>query len=892
MNDKFFKLLEMLEMQEFQNEIFGDLKELTVNKADNSWFFDIVLENTLSIDTFDKFKSRIGNLPKKLKYIDSVDFRISYNNISYQDLLEYYDYVLRTLAKTKPRFNSIIDFEVELKDNRIQVICPSDGTFVTSLLYDVKKELQKIGLNVILGTRICEEKETITSRIEKNNKEYMNKVTQQSEQAPHSKKFLSYRDKYIRSIKNTIKDIPISEDDFIIYKSMHEKPIFSFEGEVTSVDFRKINDNTSLFTFIVSDTDDSIHVKKFVRDKEEATFLSGAKIGMLMKVSGFATFDKFIDEVSITAQTIERTEKIHVRDTRVDLETEKRVELHLHSKMSTMDAITGIGEYVNAAKKWGHKAIALTDHSNVQAYPEFFKATKDKSIKPIYGVEFSFVDEETLKIVKNPIDTSVNDATYVVFDIETTGLSVNYDKIIEIAAVKIHNNQIIDEYETYVNPEIPISALITKITSITNSDVKDAPIIDDVIKDIKSFFGDSILVAHNAHFDMGHIYENFEKFGINDKEYTVIDTLSAARNMYNDKLLRFNLKAVAKMMKVELIQHHRAIYDTRATAEILLYILRDFNKLGKKNILEINDLTIGSGGYKHTISKHINLLVQNQTGLRNMFQIVSIANTDNFHKEAKLLKSVLDKFRDGIMVGSGCMNSVFFEVALNKNYAELKEMAKYYDYLEVQPPIDYMYLGENFTNIEFVIKDTIEKIIKVGKELNIPVVATGDVHHLELNESIYRDIYVQSPVVGGGRHPLVRFKNIPSQYFRTTTEMLEEFEYLGSDVAKELVVTNTNLIADKIDFVQAFHPELYAPTDDFLALEGIPSVENKLIKMVSDKAKSIYGDNLPMILQDRINKEIKSITVNKFSTVYYISHLLVKKSLDDGYLVGSRGSVG
>ncbi|PAT01174.1 hypothetical protein CI105_07980 [Candidatus Izimaplasma bacterium ZiA1] len=892
MNDGFKKLLNLLELNDQKTEILGDLNELLVNKTDNSWFFDISFLEPLDVDVFDLFLRRLNNLPSKFAFLTDVTYSISYQNNNFSKVEEYYDYVLRTLSKQKPRFNSIIDFEIEIDKDKIKLVCPKDGTYVTNLLYEVKKELSVCGFNCILSTRICDTKETITERIEQKNKVYQNTVSQEAVKPKLEKVFLTFRDKYIRKITNKISDIPVSNDELSEYLNLNDKANFVFEGEVISTESRKINQATNLFTFIVSDLEDSIHVKKFVRDKDEAAFLAGVKAGMLMKVSGFAQFDKFLDEVSVNAQVIERTESVHNEDSRTDTEDEKRVELHLHSKMSTMDAITSVSDYVKRASKWGHRAIALTDHGNVQAFPELFKATKGTDVTPIYGVELTLVDEESLEIITNPFDGLIQDQTYVVFDIETTGLSVNYDKMIEISAVKIKNNHIIDEFETLINPERPISPLITKITSITSSDVALSPKIDEVIPKIKEFFKDSILVAHNAHFDMGHIIQNLKDHDLYDQEYTVIDTLSVARNLYADKMARFNLKALAKFLKVSLVQHHRAIYDTRATADIFLHMLREFNNYGIKNLKDLNELTKNTNAYKHSISKHVNLIVKNQKGLRNLFKIVSLANTKYFHKEARIMKKVLDKNREGILIGSGCMNSHFFETAINKNYDELLEVAKFYDYLEIQPLSDYMYLGENFDNVEEVIKDTINKILKAGKELDIPVCVTGDVHHLEEKDSVYREIYVQTPVVGGGRHPLVRYETIPSQFFRTTKEMLSEFEYLDEDIRKEIVITNPNKIVDSLEPVTAFSNELYAPTDDFLALDGILSVENKLIKMVSEKAKSIYGENLPKILEDRINKEINSITQNKFSTVYYISHLLVKKSLDDGYLVGSRGSVG
>ncbi|MCK5388250.1 MAG: PolC-type DNA polymerase III, partial [Candidatus Izimaplasma sp.] len=892
MNDKLLKLLELLDLVSESKIFNGKLHGITVNKADNSWFFDIEFKKVLEIEDFLTFVERLENLPEKLEYISKTDYKIKYSKNNNEALSEYYDYVLRKLTEKKPRFSSILDFEIEQRGNKIEVICPKDGTFVTDMLSDIKKELLKNGFDTVLAMKISNDKPLIRDRMIKHDQEFINVVNQNAEISVEENIFLGYTEQKIRKIKNKISDIPVSENALFEYKSVEEKAFFTFEGEVISVDYRKMGSKTNLFTFIVSDSEDSVYVKKFVREDSEIDFLNQTKPGMGMKVAGHAVFDTYSGEVSITATIIQRTQFVNIKDHRKDLEKEKRVELHLHSKMSTLDAITTIKDYVDTAKKWGHTAIALTDHGNVQAFPEFYKATKDQTIKPIYGVEFTFVNEEDLQIVKDPIDMSFEDAVYTVFDIETTGLSVNFDKIIEIAAVKIKNNQIIEEFQTYVNPERPLSDLTTKITSIKNNDVALAPKIDEVIIDFKKFFEGTIMVAHNSHFDMGFIYKTLKEFDLYDNEITTIDTLQIARNCYGDKLKRFNLKAVSRYFKVELVQHHRAIYDTRATADIFLHMLRDARKLGINNILDFNQLSKKSSAYRFAIPKHINLLVQNEVGLKNLFKIVSIANTTNFFREARLLKSVLDKNREGILVGSGCMNSYLFETALNKSYEELKEKASYFDYLEIQPLKDFVHFKENMEDSDTIVKETILRIIKVGKELKIPVIATGDVHHLLEEDKKYRAIYTQTPLVGGGLHPLARYNEIPSQYFRTTTEMLEAFAFLDEETRIEVVIKNSNIISDKIEFVQAFQHQLYAPTDDFLALQGVPSIENKLIKMVSDKSKEIYGLEVPQIVKDRIDKEIKSITENKFSTVYYISHLLVKKSLDEGYLVGSRGSVG
>ena len=892
MNDNFRNLLAHLKLLDHETLFDGNLNEIIVDDEHHQWIFDVEFNEPLEIDDFELFHERIIELPTTVKSITKAELRLHYTNNDFSRLEEYYNYTLKKLALQKPRYNAIVEFDIEQTGNRIEIVCPKDATFVTDMLYEVKSELKRMGFDVLLAHRISQESPTIKDRIAEQEKRFQNEVAQQNEATIEELKFISYDSNIIRKVQHTISDIPITESGIIEYKSMHHSTLFSFEGEITKVDYRMLNTGSHLYTFIVSDDSDSVYVKKFVKKPDEKKYMDGTQVGMLVKVKGNAAFDNFSDEVSVTAVVFQRTNIPKPTDPRHDFEPQKRIELHLHTKMSTLDGISAIEDYVDTARRWGHKAIALTDHGNVQAFPDFYKATKDRSIKPIYGVELNFIDEADLDVVQHPIDLPIKDAVFTVFDIETTGLAVQYDKIIEISAVKVKNNQVVERYSTFVNPKQGLSALTTKLTSITNADVAMAPTIDDVIPKFKQFFQGTVMVAHNAHFDMGFIYKTLKDYDLYDGPITTIDTLQIARNVYGDDLKRFNLKAVAKHFHVNLVQHHRATYDTEATTEIFLHMMRDARQAGITNIKDLNLLSQNTNAYRYAIGKTINLLVKDQSGLKNLYEIVSTANTTHFYRGARLRKSVLEQYREGLLVGSGCMNSYFFEVAMNKDDDQLKELASYYDYLELQPLRDFFYLEEDMDDALGRIKDTMLRILRIGQELNIPVIASGDVYHLLESDKKYRDIYVQTPVVGGGLHPLSRYEDIPSQYFRTTEEMMHEFSFLDEDVRRQVVIENPTTLAESIDFVQAFTPELYAPNDDFLALQGIPSVQNRLIQMVRDKSHELYGKDLPKIVDDRIKKEIRSITDNKFSTVYYISHLLVKKSLDEGYLVGSRGSVG
>ncbi len=870
----------------------GTLNSVHVDEDNHVWVFDMSFPTVLPVSDFIMLEKAVEQFSKSNPSLKRACLSITYDSVDFTQVEEYYNYTLSCLASKRPRFNAIIDFDIEQQGENITLVCPKDAVFVDELLAEIKEEMKRIGLDVTLSKRFCAKAPLISDHITRQSEHFQNTVSQKTEARADEVVFVPFENKTIRNVQHKISDIPVTELGLIEYKSMNQNTMFSFEGEISKVEYRLLSNGNHLYTFIVSDEIDSVYVKKFVRNASEKEYMDKCKVGMLCRVKGNAAFDTFSDEVSVTALTFVRSNIVKPKDARHDFEEEKRVEFRLHSKMSTMDGITSVSEYVNTAKRWGHKAIAITDRGNVQAFPEMYKATKDRSIKPIYGVEFSFIDEADLEIVKNPIDIKLTDAVYTVFDIETTGLSVNYDKIIEISAVKVKHNQVIAQYDTFINPGQALSPLTTKLTSITNADVANAPSIEEVIPQFKEFIKGTVMVAHNAHFDMGFLYKALKDVGLYEGLLPTIDTLSIARVFYGNHLNRFNLKAVAKHFKVDLVQHHRATYDTSATMEIFLHMLRDARERGIRNLHDWNTLALESDGYRYAIGRKITLLVKNQQGLKNLYEIVSDANTTHFYKEPRLLKSVLDRYRENLLVGSGCMDSYFFEVAMNKEEEELIKLAKYYDYLEIQPPSDFDHLERETEDIRSRLIDTFLKIIRIGKELGKPVIASGDVYHLLPSESRYREIYVMSPLVGGGMHPLSRYNKIPSQYFRTTQEMLEEFAFLDEATRREVVVEAPLKLADSIDFVKAFSSELYAPSDDFLALEGIPSIQNKLIQMVHDKSHQIYGDKLPAIVEERISKEIRSITENKFSTVYYISHLLVKKSLDEGYLVGSRGSVG
>ncbi len=895
MENAFDTLLNILDLKDLKNQMDGKLIELEVDEDTGVWHFNIEFEEPLEIGVFKRFMNRLESLPIVLDACNGVEYKIDYAEVNDTYLLDYYQVVLQQLIEKKPRYHALSGMEVKQEDTTLFVVCPRDSVYVEELLHEVEGLLLVFGFEVDLKVRYCEEAPTITERIEAQSQEAEEKEEQEVQERQQTPSYLSYRDQTVPGIKHKLRDVPNTEDELNEYKSAHNQANFAVEGLIETFEKRAIKKQTTLYTFVLSDGDDAIYVKKFVRDKEEMTFLDQCEENMKMKVRAYAQYDHFNDEVVLIADNIERTNIPVPIETRTDDSETPRVELHLHSKMSTLDGIDAIEAYVKTAKQWNHDAIALTDHDTVQAFPEFEKASKKHGIKPIYGAEISVVDEANTLMASGEADLNLREATYTVFDIETTGLSTNFDKIIEISAVKIKDHQVIDAYNAFINPEQKLSEFTKKLTGIQDSDVANAKKIDTVLPEFKTFFSGTIMVAHNATFDMAHVYENLRRLDLYEGAYPAIDTLQIARQLYGDKLKRFNLKAVARYFNVELQRHHRAEFDTRATADVFLHMLSDFekNKIHTFNDLKHPEKVIaGHNRYKNARTDHLSVLVKNKQGLKNLYKLISLGNTKYYQKGPALPRKILEKHREGLLIGSGCMNSAFFEIALNRGLDTLKDAVGFYDYVELQPLEDYRHLSQDMENVETRIKATHQRMLEVAKAAHVPVVATSDAHHIDPDGVLYRDIYIQTPIVGGGYHRLSRYDKIPSQYFRTTPEMLEAFSHLDEASREEIVIDNSRLIADKIETFPVFTEQLYAPTDDFLALKGIPSVETKMVDMVKKNAFKLYGNPLPPYVKDRLDKEMKSIIDNKFSGIYYISHLLVKKSLDEGYLVGSRGSVG
>ncbi|HSQ33855.1 MAG TPA: PolC-type DNA polymerase III, partial [Peptostreptococcaceae bacterium] len=620
----------------------------------------------------------------------------------------------------------------------------------------------------------------------------------------------------------------------------------------------------------VTDYSSSINCKLFLNDRNRDNVLSQVQKGSYLKIKGDVLHDNYSKELTMTISGIKKEIKIE----KIDTFDEKRVELHAHTQMSSMDAICSAKKLVERAAKWGHKAIAITDHGIVQAFPDAMDAGKKFGIKILYGVEGYFADDE-VSIIKNANDLPLSQ-TFIVFDIETTGFSNKNDRITEIGAVKIENFKVVDRFSELINPEIDIPYKIQELTGITNDLVKDKPNIEEVLPKFMEFVGDYTLVAHNSDFDTGFIREKCSQIGIEYKN-EAIDTLSLARILL-PKLKRYRLNNIAKELGIPLLNHHRAVDDAEATAQMFVKFLDILQKQGAENLSGINKI-YEDIDYTKINTKHITIIAKNYTGLKNLYKIISNSHIKYFYRNPRILKSVLKEHREGLIIGSACEAGEIFE-AITKKVAEdeLEKIVDFYDYIEIMPIDNNRFMIEKGeVKDEDELRDINKKLVEVAKEYGKLIVATGDVHYLDPHDDIYRKI------LKNGQGFNVKDEE-GRLYFRTTDEMIEEFSYLGEELAREVVITNPNKIADMVDEIKPIPDETYAPI-----IEGS---DEELRNMCYEKAKRIYGDPMPDVVQKRLDRELNSIISNGYAVMYIISQRLVTKSLKDGYLVGSRGSVG
>lgn len=663
-----------------------------------------------------------------------------------------------------------------------------------------------------------------------------------------------------------------------------ELPLVTVEVKIFSVESFS-NPKINIITLKATDNTDSFVIKVFAREKSKYDeLLSVLKSGKWIKVRGPVKDDLYSKELVINAYDINDINYVEWK--RIDDAEEKRVELHTHTMMSQMDGVVSAKSLIAQAKAFGHQAIAITDHNNLQSFPDAFHSAKD--IKILYGVELNMVDD-SIDVINRERDLSLLDETYVVFDFETTGFNARSgDSIIEVGAVKMCNGDILETFCELINPNRELPRKITEITGITDKMLENARSEEEVMKDFIEWFSNYPMVAHNAKFDASFMESAYAKYDFGTFDNTIIDTLELSR-LLDPSSARHNLSVLTRKYKIEFDEtsHHRADYDAKATALILYKMFLKLIDNNINNLLEIKKLINHDELYKMARPNHINIIAKDKEGLKNLFKLVTLANTKYFYKIPRILRREIEDNKDGLLLGSGCYEGEIFKEARSKSDEELASLIDFYDYIEIQPMEVYSHLVESgvfASNDE--LRNNILKIIRIAKERGKLVVATGDVHHLNKDDKIYREIIANQKVPGGGRHPLKRkgITRLPDQYFMNTKEMLEAFDFLDEDLRKEIVITNTNKIADMVDVLEIIKKDLYSPR--------MKDSAEETKRIVYDTAKELYSDELPLIISERLEKELSGIIDNGYDVMYLIAQRLVKKSNDEGYIVGSRGSVG
>ena len=978
MDDKIKILLDKINIDETSYQYFNDAKitKIKVNSKTNSWNIFIDKDELLPVEILEELESKKMLLDEFASRIEII-FNIKNPNI--YTYLSYYKYLLKIL-KDDLKVLEIYEDAMKIEDDFLVLVATNEVEkerllgVLDKVMNFYKKQSYNFNIDVIMR-----HEENILEEIQKD----LNNIEMPKYEQPPKKEETPQPEKkqFRREAKdpNSVIGRGIKEEPIKIKTLIGEDNNVVVEAKVFGTDyFESSKTDFKIITLKITDFSDSIYCKVFVRDDEEYKRLcKELKSGNWYKIRGYTKNDQFAKELVLNARDIIKIEK--TEETIKDIAEEKRVELHCHTKMSQMDGVIDETDVVKQAMKFGMKAVAITDHNGVQGFPHVFSMVTDynkhlkegeEPFKAIYGCELLMIDDN-VDIVTRPNDKVMLDQTYVVFDFETTGFNAGgFDSIIEIGAVKIKDGMIIEKYDELINPGRPLPQKIIDVTNITDAMLEGKDNEENAVRRFIEWFGDCPMVAHNAKFDVSFLEMAYRKYNFGTFTNPVIDTLELSRTLDNT-YARHSLSALVKRYEVPWDEnaHHRGDYDAEGTALVFYKMLK---KLSNRNIdimTDLDKLVSKEEIHKYGRAHHINLLVKNKTGLKNLFKLVSLANTTYLYKTPRILRSVVNKYREGLLVGSGCYESEVFTQAKSKSDDELSNIIRFYDYVEVQPMECYDHMiqtGDFATKVELAAN--IEKVVRVTEEAGKIIVATGDVHHLKREDKIYREIIVNQKVPGGGRHPLARngIKEIPSNHFRTTNEMLDDFKFLGEDKAYEIVVKNTNKIADMCDIVEViidtggipFSPRV--KSDDGKSYLDCPVVVTDL---VYTKAKDWYGESLPYMIEERIATELYGDIVFKiikerhedieddkeeyekiihkelhdeilkgsinikeivtdyvkrtseeelddkalekkvkktlggvigggFDPIYLIAQRLVKHSNDEGFLVGSRGSVG
>ncbi len=870
--ERFLASIQLYDVESF--DIAFD-KEKPFSKVNGVWQYYIVKDTPWEYDLLHEFQEHLNTITYAYKLIFTYKTLPTANQV--MDLLyEWYLSIYHIpLNPFNAEFNGnviTIKYLSDLEKEKNASILKEFRNFLSFICYkfeikevvEIPKELEEIDIE----QEHLEYIEEVVPEIKRKEEEYRREA--------NAFKKGGYSDYKIRLIDSNSGNVVI------------EGNIFAVDDIKTSREGKKI------VTFYMNDDTYSIGVRIIENKILNTEKIDGIKKGKKVRVRGSVQVDKFSRQLVVLAHFIDFLEPDPLRE---DKEEEKRVELHLHTKMSTMDAVTTITDYCRLASHFGHKAIGLTDHGNVQAFPEAQKASKEFGIKVLYGIEMYMVDEK-IKYITNPSNDILNKAKYVVFDFETTGLSARYDRIIEFGAVRFEDGVIVDHIDLLINPgkDVVISEKIEKLTNISASMLEGKPTIEEAMPIMLKFIEGAILVSHNAEFDIGFFNAALERLGKDKIANPIIDTLALSRYLFPEAR-QHNLGSLSRNLDVlyEEGKAHRADYDAEVLMNVWLAMLakltKDNHDLTHK---ELVDLKTSDELLKHMRAKHIIVYPKNAEGLRDLFKIVSLSNIEYIADLPKIPREEIVKYRNNFLLGSACFNGEVFDTALTRTKDVLKEKIDFYDYIELQPVENYSFLiNDGQVDNEEQIKQFMKDIASAAEEMGKLVVATGDAHYLNPEDKIYRDVYIMAKGIQGVRHPLNPFRREhqpfyenPDQHFRTTREMLDAFSFFGEEKAKEYVITNTNYIASLIEEIKPIKDKLYPPQ--------IENCAEELERLCYEKCFAWYGYNgeLPPIVSERLDKELSGIIKHNYSVIYYIAHKLIKRANDDGFLVGSRGSVG
>ena len=896
-NKHFSLLIETLELEEELSStslIDFSLNNIEKDNINKIWTFNFSGKNLPNSETLTLFIQKLRDSFSD-EYIINYRFKLE-DSVSEDQIKEYWKYViLENFSEVSPGLlQSLIFTELTLENNiiNLDIKVPTVwNNFINDRKDKILTSYSNIGVEVKdivpiftqqdVEAVIENQEEKISKEIEK--LEEFEKKEAERRPKESEKKFSGFGagggNRYAKEIK---------DEDIVEIKD-----VIGYAGDVTimaqvfGTEEISHRNGTSQYRLKLTDYSDSIILRLFgngpnakfqnKRRTELIESVKGIKKGQWLKVQGTVSNDPYLRDTIIEPKLLELVSKEEKKD---NYKGRKRIELNTHTKMSQLEGISSAKDYLARAESWGHEAIAFTDTYGVQAYPEICLSSKGKELKPIYGLN-AFIMDDSITATTNKKKLRLKDATYVVFDVETTGLSAERDRLIEIAAIKVKNGAEIDSFESYINPKRPISELITRLTSITDDDVKDAPFEEEVMTNFYNWLDeDDILVAHNAKFDLGFLDKSFERLGLKNKNNASIDTLFISR-AENKEAKRHGLSNLAKLYKVRLVQHHRAIYDTKATAEIFVKMLDQLYKLGIEYHNEIDEKIDLKLAHKRSRTFPCSILVKNAKGLKDLFRLVSYSCTDYLSSgKPTIPRSLLEQYREDLLIGSGNSENEVFEELLNSKEDKIEGIIDFYDYIELQPKNHYhsFIRSERITD-EAELEELLKKLIDIAKKKDKIVVATGDCYYLDEYQHVYRQILRLTVKSNPGARDIK-----PMATFLTTEEMLNEFSFLDEKLREEIVIDNTHKISDLIELVVPLKNKLYTP--------NIEGAADEVRDLSYSMAHKIYGDKLPEIVEKRLEKELASIIGNGFSVVYLISHKLVKKSLDDGYLVGSRGSVG